>query len=301
MRVPRPVFVMRKEAVEKTVRGWKRSGNHPIISVSSPVRPDKGREEISRMSRFPVMPSCLDLAGAARDCRTDADLRGLFNRLEGLMSADYSIVGVSDDRTTDFVWSDFPLEWTRNYLADQLMDIDPILRYQMATNGAVCDWSIALGQFPISSWLPLGELSSDLGLRNGISASLREPGTGRRAVMSVSARRRSFSAREAALLEMLFPHLLLAALRVRGEADSAVPPLQGSGPADSGTFDLTARECEVLGLIARGCRTAEAASALGLSPHTVHGYVKTIYQKLHVSTRAEAVLEAVRRGLVDPV
>jgi len=62
-------------------------------------------------------------------------------------------------------------------------------------------------------------------------------------------------------------------------------------------LDLTARETETLSLLARGLTVAEAAQQLGLSAHTVAGYSKIIYQKLHVSTRAEATREAVRRGL----
>jgi len=44
--------------------------------------------------------------------------------------------------------------------------------------------------------------------------------------------------------------------------------------------------------------SATVAQKLGLSPLTVAGYVKIIYQKLHVSNRAEATREAIRRGLV---
>ena len=61
---------------------------------------------------------------------------------------------------------------------------------------------------------------------------------------------------------------------------------------------LTPREVEVLTLIAKGYTSLVAAELLGLSRHTVAGYVKDIYRKLNVSTRAEAALEASRRGIV---
>jgi DNA-binding NarL/FixJ family response regulator len=61
---------------------------------------------------------------------------------------------------------------------------------------------------------------------------------------------------------------------------------------------LTPREEEVLALIGKGLRIPEAARVLGLTPHTVAGYVKSIYRKLNVSSRAEAAVEAVRRGIV---
>ena len=63
---------------------------------------------------------------------------------------------------------------------------------------------------------------------------------------------------------------------------------------------LTARETDVLRLVAKGYSVPEVAQALGLSRHTVVGYLKDIYRKLRVSSRAEATLEATRRGLVAP-
>ncbi len=60
---------------------------------------------------------------------------------------------------------------------------------------------------------------------------------------------------------------------------------------------LSPRETEVLTLLARGLTVAEAAKRLGLQPQTVASYVKVIYQKLCVTSRAEATREAIRRGL----
>jgi DNA-binding NarL/FixJ family response regulator len=60
---------------------------------------------------------------------------------------------------------------------------------------------------------------------------------------------------------------------------------------------LTPRETDVLRLIGRGLKVAEAANTLGLSETTVSGYLKTIYRKLDIGSRAEAAVEAVRRGL----
>jgi len=62
---------------------------------------------------------------------------------------------------------------------------------------------------------------------------------------------------------------------------------------------LTPRETEVLSLIAKGITQGEAARMLGISTHTVCGYVKEIYRKLNVSSRAEAALTAQRLGLIS--
>lgn len=67
-------------------------------------------------------------------------------------------------------------------------------------------------------------------------------------------------------------------------------------PIDSGD-ELSAREVDVLRLVSKGYRNAEAAQLLGLSPQTVGSYVKAIYRKLGISNRAEAAIEATRLGL----
>ncbi|KHD89916.1 MAG: hypothetical protein OM95_02090 [Bdellovibrio sp. ArHS] len=61
---------------------------------------------------------------------------------------------------------------------------------------------------------------------------------------------------------------------------------------------LSARERETLTLLSRGMTVAEASQQMGLSSQTVAGYVKIVYQKLHVSNRVEAVREALRRNLI---
>ena len=61
---------------------------------------------------------------------------------------------------------------------------------------------------------------------------------------------------------------------------------------------LSARESEVLSLIAKGFSFGEIARLLGVSPHTVTTHVKKIYQKLAVHSRGEAVYEAGKMGLI---
>ena len=62
---------------------------------------------------------------------------------------------------------------------------------------------------------------------------------------------------------------------------------------------LTDRETEVLQRVAKGYTLPEIAQQFGLSRHTIADHIKQIYRKLNVSSRAEAALEAARRGLVN--
>lgn len=61
---------------------------------------------------------------------------------------------------------------------------------------------------------------------------------------------------------------------------------------------LSPRETEVLTYLGKGLRIHEVAKLLGVAENTVSTYVKNIYRKLDISSRAEAALEASRRGLV---
>jgi DNA-binding NarL/FixJ family response regulator len=62
--------------------------------------------------------------------------------------------------------------------------------------------------------------------------------------------------------------------------------------------ELTARECEVLRLVARGFSDAEIAAEIVVSPHTVHRHVANIRTKLRLPSRAAAVAYATRAGLL---
>jgi DNA-binding NarL/FixJ family response regulator len=71
-------------------------------------------------------------------------------------------------------------------------------------------------------------------------------------------------------------------------------------PGPSADATLTPRERDVLTLLAKGLTVAATAEMLGITVNTTAGYAKNVYRKLNVSSRAEATLEATRRGLVNP-
>jgi len=75
--------------------------------------------------------------------------------------------------------------------------------------------------------------------------------------------------------------------------EPAPPPARASGD-----HDLSARELEVLALVARGLSNREIAEQLVVSPHTVHRHVANIRHKLGQGSRAAAVAEAARLGLL---
>lgn len=62
---------------------------------------------------------------------------------------------------------------------------------------------------------------------------------------------------------------------------------------------FTARELEVLGLLAEGLDTMGVSRRLGIAPHTVEWHVRHLIEKLEVHSKLQAVIAAARRGLID--
>jgi DNA-binding NarL/FixJ family response regulator len=81
-----------------------------------------------------------------------------------------------------------------------------------------------------------------------------------------------------------------------GRMQSAATP---AARDDQASESLTAREIEVLQLAAKGYNHTEVARLLDLSRNTVASYTRHIYEKLEVHSRAEALYEASRLGLIE--
>ena len=93
-----------------------------------------------------------------------------------------------------------------------------------------------------------------------------------------------------AAIHALSQGLIVGTSTLLFESDSESEPLS-HGP-------LTDRESEVLGLVAKGLANKQIAVALGISEHTVKFHVSSIYSKLNVTNRTEAVREGLRGGWV---
>ena len=72
----------------------------------------------------------------------------------------------------------------------------------------------------------------------------------------------------------------------------------GSHMCWSGAPGLAPQEMRVLKLITEGHQNKTAAAELGISIHTVTFHPRSIYEKLHVHSRSEAVARALREGLI---
>jgi two-component system, NarL family, response regulator DesR len=91
---------------------------------------------------------------------------------------------------------------------------------------------------------------------------------------------------------------LATAIRQISDAQAEKTPAGGPGRAPSAATALTARERELLLMIAAGSSNARIAALTGLSPHTVRAHLRSIARKLGVRNRAHAVTAALQSGQI---
>ena len=110
------------------------------------------------------------------------------------------------------------------------------------------------------------------------------------------------------LLKDAEPQQLVEAIRLASRGEPLLHPkiaarlmqeVAGGGERDA-VEDLTARELQVLRLLAQGLTNKLIAEELVVSEKTVKTHVSNILAKLHLSHRTEAALYAVRHGLAEP-
>ena len=108
------------------------------------------------------------------------------------------------------------------------------------------------------------------------------------------------------VLKTAEPEEIVEAVQAVSEGQSALDPVimrkvlaYVAGGPPSGTVEaLTARELEVLRLAARGFTNKAIGMQLGISDRTVQGHLASVFGKLEVSSRTEAVTKAIQLGLV---
>lgn len=104
------------------------------------------------------------------------------------------------------------------------------------------------------------------------------------------------------LLKDSAPEELLRGIRAAAAGESPLSPKAAQAIVEArrqrAGSELTAREREVLALLARGLANKQIARALGVSEKTVKAHLTSVFQRIGVSDRTQAALWAERRGLL---
>jgi HD-GYP domain-containing protein (c-di-GMP phosphodiesterase class II)/DNA-binding CsgD family transcriptional regulator len=174
---------------------------------------------------------------------------------------------------------------------DAAAGLRPLARLA-GSHGERCDGSgyhrgSRAGDLPLAAWLLV---TADC------HHAMREPRPYRQ---PLSARAAADELRREAKAGLLAPDAVRAVLTAAGGPLAGQPAGAGRVTGDR-PAGLSERECEVLGLLARGLATKQVARRLGISPKTCDHHIQRLYGKAGVSTRAGATLFALEHGLVHP-
>jgi DNA-binding CsgD family transcriptional regulator len=187
------------------------------------------------------------------------------------------------------VSANVPDQWVRHYMAEKYHAIDPVLlRTPLQSGPLVWDDMLIGGRLSPKQRRVLLE-SREAGLFNGITIPLHGP-RGEVYVVSLAAERAGAPRPEHhARLQLLAAQFLIAYSRARRR--------QAGDPA---AVRITDRERECLTWTARGKSAWTIGKILGVSEHTVNFHLKQSMAKLGATNRMQAVVSALRLGLILP-
>lgn len=182
-----------------------------------------------------------------------------------------------------------PDEWVRHYMAEKYEAFDPVLlRAPLQTEPLVWDDILTEDRLSPKQRRLLFE-SREAGLFDGVSFPLHGP-RGETYVLSLAAERARESRREhLPMLQMRAAQFLIACSRFAGHAETG-----------SDAVRITDRERECLTWTARGKSAWTIGKILGVSEHTVIFHLKQSMIKLGAANRMQAVVSALRLGLILP-
>lgn len=190
---------------------------------------------------------------------------------------------------TPTLTSNVPDAWVLHYFSHGYEAFDPVLLQTPYEHRPIV-WDDMLNRDNLSAKQRrvLAE-SRDAGMHNGASIPLHGPG-GQTYVMSVASDQRSVNgADNLEVIQLMATQFMLAYLR---SVDPSESPIRGP--------QLTERERECLTWTSRGKSAWAIGKILGVSEHTVNFHLKQSIEKLGAGNRMQAVVTAVRQGLILP-
>lgn len=174
----------------------------------------------------------------------------------------------------------WPRAWTSHYEREGLAAVDPVALLARATTTTFC-WHDAAARYQTPKAQRVMQISArDYHLSKGISVPIHGL-NGYEATISVAGRDLDCSPAARLAIEMAGTFVFRTALNAKQKTRS---------------YLLTAREREVMGWAAAGKSAWDTSEILGISEQTVKSHIASACSKLQVSSKVQAVAEAIRCG-----
>lgn len=230
----------------------------------------------------------LELINRTLSCADADSFRRLIDDLRLLVPFDFAISGTAHFakdgaiKAADIININYPAEWLSLYIAERYHAVDPIIMENFGS------FAFQYWEDTYRKWNPPKDFvikASDFGIRHGYTHGMRDVLRGEGSIFSFAGASAEYHERTQVIIENVVPHLHNALVRVLNKDASF-----------SGI--LSDKEGEVLGFISWGKTNRDIADILGISENTVKFHIKSIFQKLNVETRSQAVAIAIERGLI---
>jgi DNA-binding CsgD family transcriptional regulator len=236
----------------------------------------------------------LEVFHYAAQAETSDDVRDVLVRFQELFPFEHLIGGLARlsssgkfEGFTNVVNVSYPDEWLYLYWQNGYAEVDPVFRAASRSPGTQI-WKRTYQQATSSEERDFIETARGFGLADGITTSSVDQTCGLATFYSFAGGEGLDAERYAQLVEYLGHHLHLALMRT---AKKHAPATENC------VKELSPREVTILNWIKNGKTNWEVGQILGVTERTVRFHLASIFSKLDVTSRSQAVAAAMEHGL----
>jgi DNA-binding CsgD family transcriptional regulator len=236
----------------------------------------------------------LEVFHYAAQAETSDDVRDTLIRFQSLFPFDHLLGGLARlsptgkfEGFTNVVNVSYPDEWLYLYWKNGYAEVDPV--FQAASQSPCTQiWKQTYQQATSTAQLEFIETAKGFGLADGITTSSVDPTCGIATFYSFAGGEDVDAEQYAQLVEYLGRHLHLALMRTARKDAPAT---------EKCVKELSPREVTILNWIKNGKTNWEVGQILGVTERTVRFHLASIFAKLDVTSRSQAVAAAMEHGL----
>jgi len=236
----------------------------------------------------------LEVFHYAAQAETSEDVRDVLLRFKELFPFDHLLGGLARlnasgqfEGFTNVVNVSYPDEWLYLYWKNGYADVDPVFRAASRSPGTQI-WKQTYQKARSKEELDFIDTARGFGLADGITTSSVDQACGLATFYSFAGGESIDAERYARLVDYLGHHLHLALMRTARKN----APVTGNC-----VKELSPREVTILNWIKNGKTNWEVGQILGVTERTVRFHLASIFSKLDVTSRSQAVAAAMEHGL----
>lgn len=229
---------------------------------------------------------------------TTADVKDALSQFQDLFKFSRVIGGLASLKSngafagfTNVINVSYPDEWIRLYWQNGYFEVDPVLQTALQKPGTQ-HWQTIYNGAESEKQREFIGAAREFGLVDGITTGSADPSCRIATFCSFASSNNVDASRYVPLVEYFGYHVHLALLR------TAPPNAQSM---DRCVKQLTLRELTILNWVKNGKTNWEIAQIIGVTERTIRFHVESIFTKLNVTSRSQAVATAIEHGLPNVV